>query len=823
MSVKLLTGLGITSHPFDVEGRSSQALVEGSSYFNSSQANILIDHVAKPMLGNLNVPSLRTNVFPQTRTNMILPNKAVPNSSPIPSIATVTTVIEPSVMSAESAPAPYETIFNDFDFEAIPHYNFWVSDEYAVDTEDQGDRKLEDIPRYIKLVWKPAPQIKELITPDSESAQHRNSMGKGLLNNGKNSFAYKGVQFSPDHLKNFGLVKNSIANGHVSPGVIKSVVELPHNSSGKMMGPSSLNKNHGISEDAFLTHHETAGLSIHEIKANVNTLSNGIMNAAKVMTGPLPDNLVNLRDGLCSGKCSIEKVQTDAGDFLFVSILPGTDVPPLSFQMRVAVTSETEDATFDHVNDLVKKISISPQEQNDSLTQHVKVNFIDTSISRVIHPDKTNSMTRPEHAENTIAIAQALPYLEVLQQSGISSKPREIKPPSFPSPPALPHLQYAGYVIEKYGQDDSGAWVLVETIDLPDPEYTEYIDAKVAYGAIYRYRIKAILRWTRHNSVNISSNSPKYGGGQSSQTRSVSPYLSSYFQGEWSKGWAYSGVIDIVPPNPPDEFTVRPDSSQKRVIVTFRLPENAQRDISGMRLFRKVMDSFGNDVLPWTQIGGDMPPHNIMYVDQDFQDYNGSSNPFIGFFQQNGSCRYVYAAQCLTHHGHMSKLSEQLAVRLNEHWDTFGEYPIEFLSQAGVDLDQHGNFSTYPYRTCNTLVIVPTEVPFNFSGRAASGPARTDDAFYKIHLESLDTGEIREFPLNIIHNIQPTLIQKIPFSAQVPIYTSNPNPAVIIPGKPQQNTTFKTFGAPVKPKDGSSGGKPPSSKKRKGNTPPRAI
>lgn len=806
MSVKLLSGLGIIAHPFDVEGHSSQAAVQSTGYFNASSANIVVDHVASSPVGKLNIPSLKTTLFPNLRTNLIQPHVAVPFSTPSPQSndtvpspprIAVTPQIEPQIMSEVSGPAPYETIFHDFDFEAIPYYNFWTEDELTNESEDRGDRKIEDIPRYIRLVWKAAPFIREFISADDQSIQHRtDSKGVkfGSQADNKKTVVYKGVQFSPEHLTNFELIRNSVANGHVSPGVINSVVELSHQQSGLGNEVLSTNKNHYIDEDAFLTHPDTVGLSIHEIKANIHTLTNGVVNAGKINNFPIASNMSDLKDGLYSGKFSIEKIQKDQGDFLSIrSIDPS--IPPLSFETRIAVSSETEDATFDHVTDLVQKIAEHPLQIPKTTTQFVKVKFVDPTITGITHPSKVNFIGKPEHAENVAAISQFLPNLEVMQQSGIHAKPRDIKIPSFPSPPALPYLEYVGYVIEKYGRDQSGAWKLFETIDLPNSEFTEYIDAKVAYGAIYRYRIKAILRWTRHNSIDVSNNSKTFGSGQGSQTRSVSPYKSSYFQGEWNKGWSYAGVIDIVPPNAPDELTVRSDSQRKRIIITFKLPDNPQRDIYALRLFRKLVDKNGNDKTVWIQVGPVFGPQNVIYYDAD-----------VEFYQKHG-LRYVYAAQCHTRHGEDSGLSEQLGARLNEQWSTFGEYPIDFFSQSGPKIEHHGAFSVYPYRTSPTIVVVPTEVSFAFSGREAHGNSSMANAQYYVQLESLDTGEKKNFKLNSTFNVQPTLIRNNAFSSQVPTFRTkpkttsqigNPRNGPVFGSRPQSGKDFEPSGLHMK-------------------------
>jgi hypothetical protein len=236
--------------------------------------------------------------------------------------------------------------------------------------------------------------------------------------------------------------------------------------------------------------------------------------------------------------------------------------------------------------------------------------------------------------------------------------------------------------------------------------------------------------------------------GHTSQTRAFSSYKSSYFHSEWGKRWAYGIVIDTVPPPPPDELTVRADSARKRVVVSFKLPLNQQRDIYFMRLFRKLQDQNGADITGWVRVGSNWGPENVLYFDTD-----------VDFFQNN-QIRYVYTAQTVTRHNEYSSFSDQLSTRLNKDFMTYGEYPVDFVSQAGVRVEHHGAFGTYPHRRFFTEVIVPNEVRFSFSGRSAHGNIALDGNQYFVRVESLDTGEKFDYPIEIIYNNQPARVEK---------------------------------------------------------------
>src|SRR5262249_42718882 len=150
-----------------------------------------------PVPGNV----LQTTVLPPIGVASSI-NKMPPPSAP-PNV-TVGKVVAPQYFSLESSPAPYDTLFNDFALEAFPFYNFWTPDELTNDKDAVGDRKLEDIPRFVKVVWNPAPTLPDspILRPPQGVGKRKNKPTKFSLEVEKGvSVTYKGVAFSPDHLQ----------------------------------------------------------------------------------------------------------------------------------------------------------------------------------------------------------------------------------------------------------------------------------------------------------------------------------------------------------------------------------------------------------------------------------------------------------------------------------------------------------------------------------------------------------------------------------------------------------------------------------------------
>lgn len=703
-----------------------------------------------PVLGNLNTPSAAERLVPgfdseathadpgkvlrptpaSTAPQMVHPGRRFPKPSP-------------QILSNVSAPAPYETIFHDLDFDAIPFYNFWTEDEDVSRGEPLGDRKLEDVPRFIKLVWKTAPDLPVLMgfSAKSKLGKTIRTVKFGLETRVGTAATVKGISFTTKHLdpKHFDLVVRSLANGHVSPGVLHTLVELPK---GGFVRP----KNTIFDEDVFLTHPDTKGLSVHEIRTNVDQVSNGTLGTVRPSSTDGAGSLL--------GSFSVSNITRVGENSPTVEIRDLSSSPSLSLVAKTA--SPLRPAPDDGLTSIVRSISVptSPVADGDSLT--TKVSFVDPAVGGLVSEDKVQGLSRPEHAENIFSLSAFLPNLEILSKSGIHDRPRKADIPSFASPLGVPPLEYVGYVVEKYRRLDTGAFELVKEILVPSRETSLFYDCEIKYGEMYRYRIRAILRWTRPADVEQDGKSKFIVSQHGSQTSALLPLKSSYFGGEWNRGWRYATCVDNVPPAPPDELYVRPDSARRRIVVTFKLPDDSQRDIQTLRLYRKTQDLNGHDLTDWQQVGKDFGARNVLYYDEDVAlDSAGFPDP---------SVRYVYAGATISKHAEVSFLSEQLGVRLNPDYKIRGEYEVDFVSCAGVRLEYVGAFSVNPVRRDRSELLAPVpsyseddsepRALLGLSGRTAAGTVSLIDSQYVIRVESLDTGETRDTLINITYNNQ---------------------------------------------------------------------
>lgn len=693
----------------------------------------------------------------------------------------------PQILSKTSQPAPYETLFHELELEAVPFYNFWTEDEKISEGAPRGDRKMADIPRFIKLSWNEAPDLPALsgFIPSDKSSRTIKPVKFGLQNQQGHSSTLKGISFAPDHLqpKNFAMVASSLANGFMSPGVLHSLVELPPSDKVPMRAQATT-----VDEDMFLTSPATRGLSIHEIRASIDQVSSGLLGAGRVSAAAVDQRADSQRGTFFDGKFFVSSATRLGERSSDVEVRDVNSSPALSFKAKTANSAQTADT--DHMVALARQVSTPEALTDQGRSTMTKVAFVRPSVGAVVTEQKVQRLRRPEHAENVVSLARFLPNLEVFIRSGMADMARRDDIPSFASPANVPPLEYVGYIIEKYRRTGGGSFELVKEILVGDRSTKEFYDCEIKYGEMYRYRIRTVLRWTRPNDVGQSGRARFTVSQNGSQTAAVLSQKSSYIGGEWNKGWLYATCVDNIPPPPPDELTVRAESARRRVVITFRMPDDSQLDIKTLRLLRKLQDVSGRDLTDWEQLGRDFGPRNVLYYDEDVElDADGVPDP---------SVRYVYSALTVSKHAEVSHLSEQLGVRLNPDYKLRGEFGVDFISCAGVRREYVGAFSTSPMRRDKSEVhAVPPRYTTSdedpravivVSGREAMGTVSMDGARYVLRIESLDTGERHDVPVTLTYNNQkervdirsstiavkrkqkpPAIIKKLKMTAALPL------------------------------------------------------
>lgn len=674
----------------------------------------------------------------------VTPPKWMPVGTPVTSSVSVITgpVVQPIQYSQDSGFAPFETIYCDFELEAQPTYNFWVEDEKTNDSVPLGDRKLDDVPRYIRLVWNPAPDIKD-------PAEFGKIALGGTGSATSAAVIVDGITFNPTILQevNIQLVADLLSNGHLAPGVLETVVEIH---TGTVTPPPTGTSANVVDEDNYLAKQGFWGIPYSEFLNVVWNRRSQAYGAQVDLFGlSLSGPSYRDRQFFVDGAYGLVRPDAPGG----VIWLQSTDAnSPIGFAARTCYSKRS------NFGDRVHEYLDMTQPNSDDETRagasdlwdynRVKAKFVHTNMMGVVDPARVAAIQLVHQAEATTAIAQNLQNLVTYNEAGMQSVQQQITIPSFNSPRDVKPVEYIGYIIEKYAFE-SNAFVLKDTFYVPGNDAHDYVDTQVRYGVAYRYRVRAILRWTRPRGIGVLGKDPTVVDATGSNINTVAPNQSSFWGSEWSKNWATAILIDMQQPDPPDELTVRPDSRNESVTVTFRVPYNPQLDINKMVLWRRLADESGREITNWEQVQ-EYGPENARYVDSDVK------------FVQEGGYRYLYAATCHTKHGETSVLSDQLSARLNKDWARTGEFPVEFVSCAGVDKDKDtGLFSTYPERRLRSELIVkpdttvPAPARFQVTGQMRVGSGLLNDNNYVLRIESLDNGQSVEAPVTVAYDNLP--------------------------------------------------------------------
>jgi len=736
------------------------------------------------------------------------------NSPPQPVSRTTDPTAPQRLISQESGIAPFETFFTQFVLEAQPVYNFWEKDE-ETSTHQRGNLDPDDLPRYVHLTWLMAPDLKD---PDAfrKRALSDDPTAKtvftqltpfGLGANAVVGTVAAGLPFTPGYLQpdHFQQNAQAVANGDIFSGIAEAVVAVPTATMVPPPAPSSSL----VDEDEYLADYTRwQGIPFTEFNSALWRRTSTVYGIQQALGGlrlsPAGSLLFN---NLFSGQFGLSPYGGNSINIQSVS--------PVGAAISVQASTAQVDRTYmqPRILELADPL-LSDRGPALKPAQTLKAKLIHTNFAGLLDPTRATAATQAHHGESMVALAPMAGNLAAYSAAGMQHYTREISIPNFPAPDTLKPLEYIGYVIEKWEQID-GSFELVDTFYIPGREFTDYIDAGVKYGSAYRYRIKAIVRWSRERGLGVLGTDPTTNPNPGSHINSLTPNDVSYFESEWGHDWAYAQVIDREPPNPPDELIIQPHSEPDPatgnpfVIVTFRVPYNPQRDINNMTLYRKVQDADGNDVTGWIQLQeftedlndptrqGTRHLYLTSYqheqdditgtkfiatnteVTQNFVEYGPTTARFedhdVEYYGKSSQYRYVYAAICYTRHGEESVLSEQIGCRLNPDWKKNGEYPLDFVSCAGVNMDYDtGLFGTWPERRMRSEIIFTPDLKNNLpavisvGGQERRAKKLISNSHYVLRVESLDTGQHVDVPVDLTLQNLPEQVSTQPLPAMVP-------------------------------------------------------
>jgi hypothetical protein len=344
------------------------------------------------------------------------------------------------------------------------------------------------------------------------------------------------------------------------------------------------------------------------------------------------------------------------------------------------------------------------------------VNFVDPSIAGTFDPNRLQVATDTLHLTVAGSLAKIIGSLEVISEFN-QDVPIQNPPPDFTGHPDVPTVMYVGYVIERHDLLPDGSMRLGRVITIDDPTQDEFIDQRVSYGGSYVYRMRSIVQWTRTSDLDFAGLSTI--DRVTSFSSLILPPLASFYAGDWCD-WSRTQVLDTVPPDPPDEVTVRPLSWKGEIRVSWKVGSDPQRDITSFRLLRAI--STAGRISDWDQLG-EYVVANGSYIDRDVRPYD------------DGKVSYIYALYSTSIHGVDSPLSDQMEAKLSP-IQYKEELPVVQAEVKGADRTLHPSGKQPPG---------PTEVKANrrltFFCRSTSSGHPLRDSMYLIEVRSLSTGE----------------------------------------------------------------------------------
>lgn len=360
------------------------------------------------------------------------------------------------------------------------------------------------------------------------------------------------------------------------------------------------------------------------------------------------------------------------------------------------------------------------------------VTFVDPGIAGFFSDDRISAASDPHQLTSIMSLAQLAANLEMISEFNQVDGKR-VPAPEFPAPADFLGVSYIGYIIEKHRVHADGSLSLAETITIDDPTTVEYVDRNVLFGTTYSYRMRSVVRWTRSRGLGFSGTVKTDIIAQNLSTTGPATYICSFYAGDWSP-WSKTIVADTKLPDPPDEIHVRTLSHKSEVHITWKIPDNSQRDLMNFVLYRKVRRG-KQDASEWKEIAV-LPATNGLYIDRS-----------IGYVEDDPDVDHVYAMRSETVHGEVSLLSTQLACVLTRNYQTIGEEPIRFVSHPGVPLDAHGQLATIPVRLVQEPLSPSRVMRLSLREGVSAMPLFTKT--YVIRVTSELTGETADLRVSV--------------------------------------------------------------------------
>tara|TARA_R110001583_G_scaffold7985_13_gene38970 strand:+ start:6087 stop:8141 length:2055 start_codon:yes stop_codon:yes gene_type:complete len=217
----------------------------------------------------------------------------------------------------------------------------------------------------------------------------------------------------------------------------------------------------------------------------------------------------------------------------------------------------------------------------------------------------------------------------------------------------------AGYYIEKTELLSDGRMVSYEPIIIENEESTSFLDSGVKYGAVYRYKVRAVAL-AQFEALEVASDGSKTSGCYVARCLIASRGVT-----------IVTHCVDLVPPPPPDDIEFVYNYDLNNLMISWGFPVNTQQDIKKFQIFRRqsILQPFSliaeydfDDSMVKNPSGETVDARLVKkmrvgvtyYIDEEFDK------------KSSDSFKPVYAVCAIDAHGLSSNYSEQFQVGFDQ-------------------------------------------------------------------------------------------------------------------------------------------------------------
>lgn len=149
---------------------------------------------------------------------------------------------------------------------------------------------------------------------------------------------------------------------------------------------------------------------------------------------------------------------------------------------------------------------------------------------------------------------------------------------------------YAGYVIQKdRWSEEEQSFIPEDVILINGRTNTKWIDWKIAYNESYRYKVRSIFRFVNRDNLTMYEDSDELSDYSvpfaTFDEGSISSFDSYFYDSKFSLDCNLY-VEDLVPPPPPDNVRIYPNSKEKSIFITWN-QKNKNKDVLGFNVYKK--------------------------------------------------------------------------------------------------------------------------------------------------------------------------------------------------------------------------------------------